>query len=89
VTTVAPGSVVALTATVTAGSTPVTPGQINFCDATAKSCTDIHLLGTAQVTSNGTATLRFRPGIGSHSYQAVFLGTNANAKSSSARQRWQ
>jgi len=45
VTTVASGSVVTLTATVMAGSTPVTPGQVNFCDATAKFCTDIHLLG--------------------------------------------
>jgi len=52
VTTVAPGSVVTLTATVMAGSTPVTPGQVNFCDATAKFCTDIHLLGTAQLTAN-------------------------------------
>ena len=71
VTTLAPGSVVTLTATVTAGGTPVTPGQINFCDATAKLCTDIHLLGTAQLTGNGTATLKFRPGVGSHSYKAV------------------
>ena len=45
VTTVASGSVVTLTATVMAGSTPVTLGQVNFCDATAKFCTDIHLLG--------------------------------------------
>ena len=58
VTTVAPGSVVTLTATVMAGGTPVTPGQVNFCDATAKFCTDIHLLGTAQLTANGTATLK-------------------------------
>jgi trimeric autotransporter adhesin len=71
VTTVAPGSVVTLTATVMADSTPVTPGQVNFCDATAKFCTDIHLLGTAQLTANGTATLKFRPGVGSHSYKAV------------------
>ena len=71
VTAVAPGSVVTLTATVMAGSTPVTPGQVNFCDATAKFCTDIHLLGTAQLTANGTATLKFRPGVGSHSYKAV------------------
>jgi hypothetical protein len=71
VTTAAPGSVVTLTATVMAGSTPVTPGQVNFCDATARFCTDIHLLGTAQLTANGTATLKFRPGVGSHSYKAV------------------
>jgi DNA/RNA endonuclease YhcR with UshA esterase domain len=83
VTTVTSGSVVTLTATVTAGSTPVAPGQINFCDAMAKYCTDIHLLGTAQLTSAGTATLKLRPGIGSHSYKAVFVGTTANAASAS------
>ncbi len=84
VTTVASGSVVTLTATVEAGSTPVTPGQVNFCDATAKSCTDIHLLGTAQLTSAGTASFKFRPGIGSHSYKAVFAGTNSYAGSTSS-----
>jgi FG-GAP-like repeat/Bacterial Ig-like domain (group 3) len=87
VTTVAPGSVVTLTATVMAGSTPVTPGQVNFCDATAKFCTDIHLFGTAQLTANGTATLKFRPGVGSHSYKAVLaepegLGPSASTASS-------
>jgi hypothetical protein len=49
----------------------------------AKYCTDIHLLGTAQLTSAGTATLKLRPGIGSHSYKAVFVGTTANAASAS------
>jgi hypothetical protein len=87
VTTVATGSVVTLTATVMAGSTPVAPGQVNFCDATAKFCTDIHLLGTAQLTPNGTATLKFRPGVGSHSYKAVLvepagLGPSASPASS-------
>jgi hypothetical protein len=87
VTTVATGSVVTLTATVMAGGTPVTPGQVNFCDATAKFCTDIHLLGTAQLTANGTATLKFRPGVGSHSYKAVLaepagLGPSASTASS-------
>jgi len=85
--TVASGTVVTLTATVMAGSTPVTPGQVNFCDATAKFCTDIHLLGTAQLTANGTATLKFRPGVGSHSYKAVLaepagLGPSASTASS-------
>jgi trimeric autotransporter adhesin len=84
VATVTSGTVVTLTATVMTGSTPVAPGQINFCDAAAKSCTDIHILGTAQLTNAGTATLHFRPAIGSHTYQADFVGTNANAASSSA-----
>src|ERR1700678_4444345 len=87
VATVASGSVVTLTATVMAGSTPVTPGQVNFCDATSRFCTDIHLLGTAQLTANGTATLKFRPGVGSHSYSAVLaepadLGPSASTASS-------
>ena len=72
---VASGSEVTLTAAVTAGSTQVTTGQVNFCDASTAHCTDIHLLGTAQLTSAGTAVFRFVPGIGSHSYKAVFVGT--------------
>jgi hypothetical protein len=67
--------VVTLTATVTAGTTPVSPGQVKFCDATAAHCEDIHIVGFAQLTSAGTAVVRFRPGVGSHSYNAVFLGT--------------
>ena len=75
---------VTLTATVQAGATALTLGEMNFCDTAANTCTDIHLLGTAQLTSAGTAVLRFRPGPGSHSYKAVFLGTLAGAASSSA-----
>jgi sugar lactone lactonase YvrE len=83
VTTVTSGSVVTLTAAVTAGTAKVATGQVNFCDAAAAHCTDIHILGIAQLTSAGTATFKFRPGFGSHSYKAVFLGTNTNAASSS------
>jgi len=75
------GQVLTLTATVLSGSTAVTPGQVNFCDAAAAYCTDIHLLGTAQLTSSGTATLKFMPAPGSHSYKAIFLGTTAVASS--------
>jgi trimeric autotransporter adhesin len=77
------GSPVTLTATVTANGTPVRPGQVNFCDATAPHCTDIHILATAQLTAAGIATMKFFPGIGSHSYRAVFLGTTSKAVSSS------
>jgi hypothetical protein len=48
VTTIASPSVVTLTAVVRSGSTVLTAGQINFCDASAKGCTDIHILGTAR-----------------------------------------
>jgi hypothetical protein len=84
VTSVSSGTVVTLTATVTAGSTPVTTGQVNFCDTTATYCKDIHIVGTAQLTSTGTAVFRFRPGIGSHSYKAVFVGTDTYTTSNSS-----
>ncbi len=82
-TSVASGTVVTLTAKVTAGATPVTPGLVNFCDATAPHCEDIHIVGTAQLTNAGTAVIKFRPGIGSHSYEAVFVGTNTYVTSTS------
>ena len=84
VTSVESKTAVTLTATVKAGRTAVNSGQVNFCDASAAHCTDIHLLGTAQLTSAGTATMKFRPGIGSHTYKAVFLGTKSNAPSASS-----
>jgi hypothetical protein len=84
VTSVKAGSLVTLTATVVAGSTKVTQGQVNFCDATAPYCTDIHILATEQLTSSGTASYNFRPGIGQHSYKAVFAGTSSYASSTSS-----
>jgi hypothetical protein len=84
VTQVAAGSVVTLTATVMAGTTPVTVGQVKFCNASAAYCTDIHLLNTAQLTKAGTAIYKFRPGVGSHSYKAVFVGTNNYMSSTSS-----
>jgi len=81
VSSVTAGSVVTLTAHVAEGGSAVTPGQVNFCDASAKTCADIHLMGTAQLSAGGTATLKLRPGIGSHSYKARFLGTQAFASS--------
>src|SRR5664279_3556501 len=84
VSSVTSGTVVTLTATVGKGGTPMTPGQVNFCDASAKYCTDIYLFGTAQLTSAGKATIKLRPGIGNRSFKAVFLGTKSAATSVSA-----
>jgi hypothetical protein len=83
VTTVASGGVITLTATVMAGSNALTQGQVNFCDATAAHCTDVHLLGTAQLTSRGMAVLKVIPGVGTRNYKAVFVGTTSYAASSS------
>lgn len=79
VTSVASGTVVTLTAQVNAGA--VTTGLVNFCDATAANCTDVHILGSAQLTSVGLAVFSLVPGIGAHSYNAVFVGTSSNAGS--------
>jgi hypothetical protein len=76
---VSSGTEVLLAATVKAGTVGVSPGQVNFCDASAESCTDIHLIGTAQLFQSdpgaGLALFTLRPGIGSHRFKAVFLGT--------------
>ncbi len=84
VSTVKSRTTVMLTATVKAGGMAVTTGQVQFCDATAKHCTDIHVLGVAQLTAAGTAEMRFTPGIGSHSYTAVFTSTNSYSTSTSS-----
>ncbi len=79
VSSVTAGSMITLSASVTAGSTAVKQGQVNFCDATAVHCTDIHLLGAAQLNSIGKAQLHLRPGVGTLSYKAIFLGTSKTA----------
>jgi hypothetical protein len=73
VTSVPPGTAVLLTSQVIAGSAPVTAGQVNFCDASAPHCTDIHILGSSALNSSETATFEFVPGAGAHSYQAQFV----------------
>ncbi len=86
VTTVASGTAVTLTASATLNGAPLTPGTVLFCDATAAICENSAILGTAQLTTTGTATFTFVPGIGSHSYEAKFVGTAGVAASTSAAQ---
>ena len=69
------GSTISLTAAVSSESITIKAGRVNFCDASAPYCTDIHVLATAQLTSAGTATIKLRPAVGTHSYRAEFLGT--------------
>jgi len=81
----AAGSVLTLTASVqSGGGSPLTVGRVNFCDADASFCVDAHLLGTAQLTTAGTAVLRFVPGIGTHHYKAVFAGNGSSLSSTSS-----
>jgi len=81
--TVASGTPVTLTATVTSKGVPVSPGQVNFCDDAFASCTGSALLGTASLASNGTASIKLIPDVGTHSIKAVFPGTVANSSSGS------
>ena len=78
------GTIVTLTASVLAGATPVTLGTVNFCNATKSTCTGLGLVGTAQLTSAGTAVLKFVPGIGSHTYKAVSAGITGTSDPSSS-----
>jgi hypothetical protein len=81
------GTAVTLTATVTdQNSAPVTSGRVKFCDANATYCEDIFILGTAQLTWAGTATLTLRLGVGIHSVKAIFVGTNTDTGSVSSNQ---
>src|SRR5580692_6307723 len=82
-TSVSSGTVVTLTASDNAGSAAVTAGQVKFCDADAADCADIHLLGFAQLTTDGVGAFKFVPGPGIHSYYAEFLGPATAATSAS------
>ncbi len=83
VSSVAAGSAVVLSATVTASGAAVGSGTIDFCDATVTLCTDVHLIGTAQLNSAGVAAITLTPGIGTHSYKAAFMATSVDESSSS------
>ena len=83
---VSSGTSVALTANVSSGVVPVTPGLVTFCDATAPSCLGSAELGTAELTSGGTATINLTFGPGSHSIYAIFSGTGNYISSKSAPQ---
>lgn len=82
-TSIPAGSVVTLTAEVTAGETPVAPGVIVFCDTKIGSCAGSGVVGTAQLTVAGTAIMRLFPIAGVHSYEAVFAANAAYAASTS------
>jgi hypothetical protein len=77
------GTAATLTATVTQNGSPVNPGLITFCDANAARCADSAIFGTAQLTNNGTATLKLVLGVGTYNIDAVFAGTTSSPPSSS------
>jgi hypothetical protein len=83
---VTPGTVVTFTAAVSNGSV-LTTGLVTFCDSRADYptyCDNSAIVGTAQLTSAGTAIINLIPGAGSHSYTAVFNGVAPDAPSTSS-----
>jgi Bacterial Ig-like domain (group 3)/FG-GAP-like repeat len=83
VTSISSQTALTLTATVTSSGSMVMPGQVEFCDAAPPNCTGAHVLNVAQITRAGTAVMKYIPGPGAYTYQAVFLGTNLYTSSSS------
>jgi hypothetical protein len=79
------GMVVTLTATVTSSGVPVFPGRVLFCEASAYHCTDNAIVGAAQLTANGTATIKKLLGAeGDRFFCAYFQGTTSVESSTSA-----
>jgi hypothetical protein len=75
------GTAVTLTATVTDNAKgsifPVKQGMVVFCDANAAHCEDSAILGSAQLTGAGTATIKLTLGVGTYSINAAFQGKSA------------
>lgn len=88
--TVDVGGSVLMSAKVSVGTAPVQHGVVTFCDAQASRCEGAAFFGSAQLTKNGTASVRLTLGAGSYSIKAVFAGTSRTtppfATSSSAAQ---
>jgi Bacterial Ig-like domain (group 3)/FG-GAP-like repeat len=81
---VATGTAVVLTASVTASGAPITAGLVTFCDATATYCEGPAVLGSAQISATGAAVLKHIFGPGDHSVNAIFAGTHAAFASASS-----
>jgi len=83
---VAAGTAVTLTATVTAGGSPLARGRVVFCDANAARCADSAIFGQAQLTAAGTATIKLTLGVGTYSIVAAFQPLSFALASGSAPQ---
>jgi hypothetical protein len=83
---IAAGTAATLTAAVTSGDAPVTPGTVVFCNATAARCSGEAIFGRAQLTSAGSAATEVTLGAGSYSIKAEFQATSTALASVSAAQ---
>jgi len=76
------GTMVTLTASPLHNDLPISAGSITFCNTLAP-CPGAGVLAVVQVTSTGTATLKFVPGAGNYNIQAQFIGAGGEWGSSS------
>jgi hypothetical protein len=72
------GTVVTLSATVLDAGHPLPAGLVNFYSTTSAHSGKT-IVGQAQLTGNGVATMKFRPPLGSLEFQAIYQGTNTHA----------
>lgn len=87
-TTIPLGSAATLSASVTYNGNPVTPGVVDFCDATAPSCTGLAHLGVAQLDANGNASITLSLPAGTYTVEAQFAGNKDAMKSTSSSQQF-
>jgi len=77
------GTVVTLSARVVNAGTPTSTGLVIFYSSTSAHSGET-VIGQAQITPSGFATMKFRPPMGSLGFKAVYQGTNTHAGSESA-----
>jgi FG-GAP-like repeat/Bacterial Ig-like domain (group 3) len=77
--TIATGKTFTLIAKVSSSGAPVNPGVVLFCNAKALHCEDSAILGSAQLTAAGTASLPLRLSPNTYSIKAIFSGTPHSA----------
>lgn len=80
------GTALSFKASVTSGGSPVSPGLVLFCNADAQYCEDFNILGQAQLTKNGSASVNLILPIGPYNVRAEFRGTKSYAASASSSQ---
>jgi hypothetical protein len=75
-TTVAAGTILTLTATVSYSGIQQTGGLVSFCDLNV-GCSPSNLIGTAWLTHAGVASVKVVLGVGSYNLEAIYSGTQS------------
>lgn len=76
------GTAVTLVASPMHNNLPLTSGSVTFCNMAA-ACPGPGVMGIVQVTTGGTATMKFVPGVGNYNIQAQYNAPGGSWSSSS------